>query len=95
MIDKLKGIFSNILSAAARVFWTARLWPPDLVAESAEIQRIRALSAADIDADSTLTLKEGAFWLCTDSMEITLNVGPAPAPLGFLKMLNILRLHMG
>ena len=91
MIEKLKSIFSSILSATARTLWAAKLWPPDLVAENAEIQRISALAEADIGTDTTLTFKGGPIWFCTDSMEISLNVKSAPAPLGFLKMLYILR----
>ena len=91
MIEKLQNIFSHILSAAARVFWTAQLWPPDLFTERAAIQRISALAASEIGADKILTLNGGPMRLCTDSMEISLNVKPAPTPLGFLKMIYILR----
>ena len=94
MIEKLKCIFLNILSATARAFWAAKLWPPDLIAESAEIQRIRALVTPELAADATLALKGGSIWFCADSMEITLSVNPAPAPPGFLKMLYILRQSM-
>jgi hypothetical protein len=91
MIEKLKSIFSKILSATARAFWTAQLWSPDLFVERAEIQRTSGLAASKIYADATLTFNGGPIRLCTGSMEITLNVKPAPAPLGFLKMIHILR----
>lgn len=95
MIKKLKSIFSSFLSATAKALWAAKLWPPDIIAESAEIQRICALAGPEIGADGTMTLKGRPIWFCTDSMEITLNIKPAPPPLGFLKMIYILRHSMG
>lgn len=94
MIEKLKCIFSKIVSAAVRAFWAAKLRPADLVEEGFEIQRIRTCVEPEIAADAALFLKGESVAFCTDSMEITLHVKPQPGPPGFLKMLDILKRSM-
>ena len=94
MIQKLRCIFSAIVSAMRRAFWAVELRPPDLIAEGCEIQRIRACVEPEIGAGATRVLTGEPIWVCTDSMEIALNLKPAPAPPVFVKILDILRLSM-